>query len=123
MCVERPETGAEMIYLKKKNIYMSIHQKLRKNHVYEIDMHKIYNLIMSQTNEQLHEKLASYATFKAFKTGWYRIGYLIILNNLYFLNQHEQHPIRSLLLVTRQLYNIVKHANNIIIYYLIRFRI
>ena len=35
---------------------------LRKNDVYESDIHKIYNLIVVQTNEQLQEKAASEAT-------------------------------------------------------------
>ena len=50
---ERPKTDGEMTYLEKKNIDESIHQKLRKKDVYESDMHKIYNLIVGQTNEQL----------------------------------------------------------------------
>ena len=43
----------EMTYLKKKNIDESICQKLRKIDEYDTDMHKIYNLFVSQTNEQL----------------------------------------------------------------------
>ena len=65
---ERPKIDAEMTYLKKKNIDEAIHQNLRKKHVYESDMHKIYNLIVVQTNEQLQEKAASDATFEAVKT-------------------------------------------------------
>ena len=45
-------------------------------------MHKIYNLIVGQTNEQLKKKAASDATFWVFKTGRDSIGYLMILNNL-----------------------------------------
>ena len=43
-----------MTYLKKNYIYEDIHQKLRKKYVYETDMHKIYNLIVDQTNEQIN---------------------------------------------------------------------
>ena len=50
---ERPKTDGEMTYLEKKNIDEAIRQKLRKKDVYESDMHKIYNLIVGQTNEQL----------------------------------------------------------------------
>ena len=48
---ERPKTDGEMTYLEKKNINEAIRQKLRKKDVYESDMHKIYNLIVGQTNE------------------------------------------------------------------------
>ena len=53
---ERPKPDGEMTYLEKKNIDEAIRQKLKKKDVYESDMHKIYNLIMGQTNEQLQEK-------------------------------------------------------------------
>ena len=49
----RPKTDGDMTYLDKKNIDEAILQKLRKKDVYESDMHKIYNLILGQTNEQL----------------------------------------------------------------------
>ena len=50
---KRPRTDGEMTYIEKKSIDEAIHQKLRKKDVYESDMHKIYNLIVGQTNEQL----------------------------------------------------------------------
>ena len=98
---ERPKTDGEMTYLEKKNIDEAIRQKLRKKDVYESDMHKIYNLIVGQTNEQLQEKAASDATFQAVKTDQDPIGYLMILKKICFSNQSEQHPIRSLCLSTR----------------------
>ena len=58
-------------------------------------MHKIYNLIVGQTNEQLQEKAASDATFQAVKTDQDPIGYLMIPKRICFSNQSEQHPIRS----------------------------
>ena len=57
-----------MTYLEKNNIDEAIREKLRKKDVYELDMHKIYNLFVSQTNKQLQEKAASDATFQAVKT-------------------------------------------------------
>ena len=48
--VERPKADAEMIYLWNYNIGGDIHHKLRKKCVYENDMHKIYNLVVGQTN-------------------------------------------------------------------------
>ena len=68
MVIERQKTDGEMAYLEKKNVDEAIHQKLRKKDVYKSDMHKIYNLIVGQTNDQLQEKAASDATFQAFKT-------------------------------------------------------
>ena len=65
---ERPKTDAYMTYLENKNINESIHQNLRKKYVYKSDMHKIYNLIIGQMNEQLQEKAASDDTFQAVKT-------------------------------------------------------
>ena len=41
---------------------------MRKKDFYELDMHNIYNLIVSQTNEQLQEKGSSEATFQAVNT-------------------------------------------------------
>ena len=98
---ERHKTDGEMTYLDKNNIDEAIRQKLRKKDVYESDMQKMYNLIVGQTNEQLQEKAASDATFQAVKTDRDPIGYLIILMKIYFSNQSEQHPIRSLCLSTR----------------------
>ena len=65
---ERLKTDGDMTYLDKKNINEAIRQKLRKKDVYESDMHKIYNLIVGQTNEQLKEKAASDVTFQVVKT-------------------------------------------------------
>ena len=45
-----------MTYLKNKNIDKAIRQKLSKKDIYETDMHKIYNIIVGQTNNQLKEK-------------------------------------------------------------------
>ena len=50
---KRPKTDGVMTYVKKKNIDGVIRKKLRKKDVYESDMHKIYNLILGQNNEQL----------------------------------------------------------------------
>ena len=47
---ELPKTDGEMTYLEKKNIDEAIHQNTRKKDVYKLDMHKIYNLIVIQTN-------------------------------------------------------------------------
>ena len=66
--IERPKTDGEMTYLEKNNIDEAIRQKLRKKDVYKSDMHKIYNLIVVQTNEQLQEKAASDDTFQAVNT-------------------------------------------------------
>ena len=65
---ERPKTDGEMTYLEKKNIDEATLQKLRNQDVYKPDMHKIYNLIVGQMNEQLKEKAASDATLQAVKT-------------------------------------------------------
>ena len=81
---ERPKTDGEMTYLEKKNINEAILQKLRKKDIYESDMHKIYNLIVGQTNEQLQEKAASDATFQAVKTDRDPICYLMILKKICF---------------------------------------
>ena len=53
-----------MTYIEKNNIDEAIFQKLRKKDVYKSDMHKIYNIIVGQTNEQLQEKAALYAIFQ-----------------------------------------------------------
>ena len=42
-----------MTYLEIKNIDKAIHQKLRNKDVYETDMHKIFNIIVGQTDDQL----------------------------------------------------------------------
>ena len=61
--IERPKPDSEMTYLQKKNINESIFQNMRKKDLYESYMHKIYNIIVGQTNEQLQVKAASDATF------------------------------------------------------------
>ena len=71
---ERPKTDGEMTYLEKKKIDEAIREKLRIKDVYESDMHKIYNLIVCQTNEQLQEKATSDATFQAVKTDREKVG-------------------------------------------------
>ena len=100
-----------MTYLEKKNIDEAIRQNLRKKYVYETYMHKIYNLIVSQTKEQLQEKAASGAPFQAVKSDQDPVGYLMILKSICFSNQYEQHPIRSLCLSMRCLYNTMQYAN------------
>ena len=94
-----------MTYLEKKSINESIRQKLRKKDVYKSYMHKIYNLIVVQTNEQLQEKAASDTTFQAVKTDRYPIGYLMILNRLCLSNQSKHHSILLLCLATRCMYD------------------
>ena len=48
--IERPKTDGEMTYLEKNIIDEAILQRLRKKDVYESEMHKIYNIIVFQTN-------------------------------------------------------------------------
>ena len=110
-----------MTYLEKKNIDEAIHQKRSKKDIYKSDMHKIYNLIVGQTNEQLQEKAASETTFQTVKTDKDPIGYLMILKSICFSNQSEQHTIRSLFLSTRRMYNTIKYANENTTDYLVRF--
>ena len=55
---ERPKIDADMTYPEKNNIDEAIRQNLRNKDFYESDMHKIYNIIVGQTNEQIQEKLA-----------------------------------------------------------------
>ena len=64
LVTDLPKTYGEMTYLKKKNTDEAIRQKLRKKDVYESFIHNIYNLIVGQKNEQLHEMAASDATFQ-----------------------------------------------------------
>ena len=82
--VEHTKMDAEMAYLKKNNTGKAIRHKPRKKYVYETDMQNIYNIIVVQTNEQLQEKAELEATFQTAKTGREPIGYLIILNKLWF---------------------------------------
>ena len=46
----------------------------------------------------------------------------MILKRLCFSNQYEQHPIRSLCLSTRRLYNTMQYNNDNTTEYLVRFR-
>ena len=108
---ESPKTDVKMTYLKNKNIDEAIHQKLRKKNVYETVTQKICNFIVSQTNEKLHDKVASNATFQAVKAGQDPNGYLSILKNICFSNKLKQHPVWSLCLETRGSYNTVQYAN------------
>ena len=120
--IKLPKTDGEMTYLKKNNTDESIRQNLRNKDVYESDMHKIYNLILGQTNEQLQEKAESDATFQAVKNDRDPIGYLMILKKIWFSNQSEQHPIRSLCLSTTRLYNTMQYATKNTTDYLVRLR-
>ena len=72
--VERPKTEAKMTYFENTNIDEVTHQNMRKKDVYETDMHKIYNIILGQTNKHLQDKATSDRTFQAVKTGCYPIG-------------------------------------------------
>ena len=63
-----------MSYPEKKNIDGAIRQKLKDKDVYETYMHKIYNIIVLQTNEQLQEKEASDTTLQAVKSSRYTMG-------------------------------------------------
>ena len=85
-------------------------------------MHQIYNLIVSQTNEQLQEKATPDATFQAVKSDQDPIGYLIILNRICFSDKSEQQPIRSLCLDKRCVYNPMQYTNNNTTEYLVGFR-
>ena len=78
-------------------------------------MHKIYNLIVVQKNEQSQENPASDVTFQAVKTDQDPIGYLITLKRICFSNKSEKHPICSLCLSKRRLYNTKRYANDNII--------
>ena len=71
-----------MTYLKKKITDEATFQKLRKKDVYESEMHKIYNIIIGQTNEQLQEKAASDATLQAVNTDQESKVYLVILKRI-----------------------------------------
>ena len=95
---------------------------MRKKDVYESDMHNIYNITVVQNKEQLQEKASSDATLQAVKTDRDPIGYLMILKRICFSNQSEEHPIRSLCLYTRRLYNTMQYANDNTTHYLVRLR-
>ena len=47
-------------------------------------MHKVYNLIVGQTNEQIQKKAELNATFQAVNNDRDPIGYLMILNRICF---------------------------------------
>ena len=112
MGVKHANMDAYMTYLENKNINEAICQKPRKNYVYEINMHNIYNIILDQTNKKLQDKAASEATLQAAKTGRDPIRYLVIPKKLWLSNQSEHHPIPFICLATRQLYNTMHHTNN-----------
>ena len=75
-------------------------------------MHKIYNIIVGQTNRQLQEKAESDAPLQEIKIGRYPIGYPIIPKKLCLSNKYKQHPIHSLWLAMRWLYNKIHHTND-----------
>ena len=85
-------------------------------------MYNIYNIIMGHTNEQLQEKAASDATFHMVKSVQDPIGYLMIIKKLFFSIQSGHHPIRSIFLETRWLYNTMQNANENTTTYQVRFR-
>ena len=85
----RPKTDGEITYLKKNNIDEAICQKLRKKDVYKTEIHKIYNILVGQTNEQFQDKATSDTTFQEVKSGRYPIGYLMILKKIWFSIQYE----------------------------------
>ena len=85
-------------------------------------MHKIYNLILVQINQQLQENAASNAKLQAVKTGRESIGHLMILNKVSVSNKSKQHFICSLCLAMRKLYNTMKHARDNTTNYLVRLR-
>ena len=82
--IEIPKMDVEITYLKNNNIDEAIHQKLSKKDLYKTDMHKIYNIILVQTNMQLQKKEELGANFQTIKTGRDPIGYLMIPKKLCF---------------------------------------
>ena len=60
--------------LKENNINKSIYQKLSNKDEYETNMHKIYNLIVGQNNEQFQDKAESDTTFWSVKKDQDPIG-------------------------------------------------
>ena len=119
--IKRPKTETDVNYLENRSIDKAIRQKLRNKDMYETDLHKIYNLIVGQTNEKFQEKAAYDTTLQAVNTGRDPIGYLMILKKLCFSKKSEQHPICSIWLATRWLYNTIQHANVNTTNYLFRF--
>ena len=63
--IECPKTYMEMTYLEKNIVDEAVRQKMSKKDVNKTEMDNIYNLIVSHTNEQLHEKLSPNATSQA----------------------------------------------------------
>ena len=84
LVIELPKNIRRDGLSKKKNIGEAIRKNQRKKDVYQSDMHKIYNIIVGQTNEQIQEKAASDATFQTVNTDQYLIGYLMILKRICF---------------------------------------
>ena len=84
LVIELPKNIRRDGLSKKKNIGEAICKNQRKKDVYQSDMHKIYNIIVGQTNEQIQEKAASDATFQTVNTDQYLIGYLMILKRICF---------------------------------------
>ena len=82
--IERMKTYAEMTYIYKKISDEVICQNLKKKDVYKSDMHKIYNLIVGQTDEQLQDKTVSDAAFQAVKTDWEPICHLMVFKRICF---------------------------------------
>ena len=95
--------------------------KLRNIDEYYTNMHKIYNLIVGQTNKQLQEKAAPNATYQEVKTDWDPIGYLNTIKKLCLSNQSEHHLIWSPFLDTKQLYNTTHYPDKNTTNFLVRF--
>ena len=51
--VKCPNTNIETTYHEKKNIDEATRQNFMKKYVYETNTHKIYNIIVGQTNKHL----------------------------------------------------------------------
>ena len=84
-------------------------------------MHKIYNIIVGQTNNQLQEKAELESTFQAVNIDRDPTVYLLILKKLWLSNQSIQHPIQFLCLETRQMHNTMNKFNKNTTNYLFRF--
>ena len=117
-----PKTDMDMTYLENNNIDEAVRYKLRKKYVYKTYMHNIYNLIIGQTNKKIQEKASSDAAFQVINTYQDPIGYLMILKNICFSNQLEEHPTCSLCLTTRRLHNAIQYASKNTTNYLVIFR-
>ena len=84
-------------------------------------MHNISNIFLGQTNEQLQGKAALDATLQVVKIGQDPIRYLIIPKKLCFSNKSKKHPICSLCMTMRILYNKMLYTKKNTTNYLIRF--